>query len=82
MEDEIFNHVASYLREAKDKVKSEKEQKDKENNNKKNNLADKKAKLDEREKKKLNLIEELKNEIAGYESKIAVLHVKQFEKRV
>jgi hypothetical protein len=62
MEDEIFNHVASYLRDTKDKVKKDKVEWEKSVNNKTKLVEEKKFNLEKKKEKKLKTIEETKLE--------------------
>lgn len=58
MEDEIFNHVANYLRETKEKVKKEIGDWNKNVNEKNKVIDDKKQKLEKRKENKNKKIEE------------------------
>lgn len=58
MEDEIFNHVASYLRDTKDKVKKDKVEWEKNVNNKTKVVEEKKFNLEKKKEKKNKTIEE------------------------
>lgn len=62
MEDEIFAHVASYLRETKDKVKKEVGEFKKVSDEKIKIVEERKVKLEKRKEDKNGKIDELKKE--------------------